>query len=91
MIDKTDVRKTLLAMERADIDAAQRSYDAYFGEATTAGDRVYDPEHAATVVRDHPVSRGSMGYSTSMRNTCTPLPQSRSTRVTPSSQEPWCS
>jgi hypothetical protein len=55
MIDKADVRKTLLAMERADIVAAQRSYDAYFGEATTAGDRVFDPEHAATVVRDRPV------------------------------------
>jgi hypothetical protein len=55
MIDKTDIRKTLLAMERADIVAAQRSYDAYFGEATTAGDRVFDPEHAATVVRDRPV------------------------------------
>jgi hypothetical protein len=55
MINKTDIRKTLLAMERADIVAAQRSYDAYFGEATTAGDRVFDPEHAATVVRDRPV------------------------------------
>ena len=55
MIDKTDIRETLLAMERADIAAAQRSYDAYFGEATTAGDRVFDPEHAATVVRDRPV------------------------------------
>ena len=55
MFDKTRIRETLLAMERADIAAAQRSYDAYFGEATTAGDRVFDPEHAATVVRDRPV------------------------------------
>lgn len=55
MIDKTDIRQALLAMERSDIVAAQRSYDAYFGEATTTGDRVFDPEHAATVVRDRPV------------------------------------
>jgi hypothetical protein len=55
MFDKTRIRETLLAMERVDIAAAQRSYDAYFGEATTAGDRVFDPEHAATVVRDRPV------------------------------------
>ena len=55
MFDKTHIRETLLAMERADIAAAQRSYDAYFGEATTVGDRVFDPEHAATVVRDRPV------------------------------------
>ena len=55
MFDKTHIRETLLAMERADIAAAQRSYDAYFGEATTVDDRVVDPEHAATVVRDRPV------------------------------------
>jgi transcription elongation GreA/GreB family factor len=55
MFDKTLIRETLLAIERADIAAAQRSYDAYFGEATTVGDRVFDPEHAATVVRDRPV------------------------------------
>jgi hypothetical protein len=55
MFDKTRIRETLLAMERADIAAAQRSYDAYFGEATMAGDRVSDREHAATVVRDRPV------------------------------------
>jgi hypothetical protein len=58
MFDKTRIRDTLLAMERADIAAAQRSYDAYFGEATTVGDRVFDPEHAATVVRDRPVLEG---------------------------------
>lgn len=55
MFDKTHIRETLLTMERADIAAAQRSYDAYFGEATAAGDRVLDPERAATVVRDRPV------------------------------------
>ncbi|HEY9461684.1 MAG TPA: hypothetical protein VIR54_01280 [Vicinamibacterales bacterium] len=55
MFDKTRIRDILLAMERADIAAAQRSYEAYFGEATTVGDRVFDPEHAATVVRDRPV------------------------------------
>jgi hypothetical protein len=55
MFDKTRIRETLLAMERVDIAAAQRSYDSYFGDATTAGDRVFDPEHAATVVRDRPV------------------------------------
>src|SRR6187551_800196 len=55
MFDKTRIRDILLAMERADIAAAQRSYDAYFGEATTVDDRVVDPEHAATVVRDRPV------------------------------------
>jgi hypothetical protein len=58
MFDKTRIRETLLAMERADIAAAKRSYDAYFGEATTAGDRVFDPEHAALVVRDRPVLEG---------------------------------
>ena len=55
MFDKTRIRETLLAMEQVDIAAAQRSYDAYFGEATTVGERVFDPEHAATVVRDRPV------------------------------------
>lgn len=55
MFDKTRIRETLLRMERADIAAAQRSYDAYFGEATTIDDRVVDSEHAATVVRDRPV------------------------------------
>jgi len=52
MFDKTHIRDTLLAMERADIAAAQRSYDTYCGEATTVGARVCDLEHAATVVRD---------------------------------------
>jgi hypothetical protein len=33
MFDKTHLRDTLVAMERADIAAAQRSYDARFGEA----------------------------------------------------------
>jgi hypothetical protein len=55
MVVKTRFRDILLAMVRADIAAAQRSYEAYFGEATTVGDRVFDPEHAATVVRDRPV------------------------------------
>lgn len=55
MFDKTHLRDTLLALERADIAATQRSYDAYFGEATTLDDRVSDFEHAATVVRDRPV------------------------------------
>jgi hypothetical protein len=55
MFDKTHIRETLLAMERADLAAAQRSYEAYFGEATAVRDRVFDPEHAATVVRDRPV------------------------------------
>ena len=55
MFDKTHIREALLAMERQDIAAVQRSYNAYFDEATTAGDRVFDPEHAATVVRDRPV------------------------------------
>jgi hypothetical protein len=56
MFDKTRLRETLLGMERADIAAAQRSYAAYFGEATAAGDHIIDPEHAATVVRDRPVA-----------------------------------
>lgn len=55
MIDKTQIRDTLLAMERADIASARRSYESYFGEATATGDRVVDPERAATVVRDRPV------------------------------------
>lgn len=55
MFDKTHLREALLAIERADIAAAQRSYDAYFGEATRVDDRVSDAEHAATVVRDRPV------------------------------------